>query len=70
MRRSVSSGQLRVLEPQIGNEGFEYLGEVAHGRVIFGEEGDAALMSVTTLEEFGFVLDPFKRELPSLSISL
>jgi len=34
----------------MGNAGFEYLGEIAHAPVIFGEEGDAALIGVTTLE--------------------
>lgn len=59
-----------AIERKIGNAGFEYLGEVAHARVIFGEEGDAALMGVTTLEEFGFVLDPFKRELRPMPMRL
>jgi predicted aspartyl protease len=48
---------------QMGIAGFEYLGERTAAPVIFGEEGDAALMGFTTLECFGFVLDPFRREL-------
>ena len=59
-----------AIERKMGNAGFEYLGEVAHARVIFGEEGDAALMGVTTLEAFGFVLDPFKRELRPMPMRL
>ncbi len=51
------------IQREMGNAGFQYLGEIAHAPVIFGEEGDEALMGVTTLEGFGFVLDPFRREL-------
>jgi predicted aspartyl protease len=59
-----------AIERKMGNAGFEYLGEVAHARIIFGEEGDAALMGITTLEAFGFVLDPFKRELRPMPMRL
>lgn len=31
--------------------------------VIYGEEGDDALLGATTLESFGLVLNPFTREL-------
>src|SRR5437764_2593251 len=48
------------IQRQMGIAGFEYLGEITAAPVIFGEEGDAALMGVTTLEGFGFVLDPFR----------
>jgi predicted aspartyl protease len=51
------------IDRQMGIAGFEYLGERTAAPVIFGEEGDAALMGATTLEGFGFVLDPFRREL-------
>jgi len=58
------------VERQMGIAGFEYLGEVTHAPVIFGEEGDAALMGATTLEGFGFVLDPFRRELRPMSMRI
>src|SRR5207247_416871 len=51
------------IKRRMGNAAFEYLAEITYAPVIFGEEGDAALMGVTTLEGFGFVLDPFRREL-------
>src|SRR5687767_3435991 len=51
------------IDRQIGGAIFEYRGERTYAPVIFGEEGDAALMGATTLEGFGFVLDPFRREL-------
>ena len=34
-----------------------------HTPVVLGEEGDANLLGVVTLEIFGLILDPFKREL-------
>jgi predicted aspartyl protease len=51
------------IERQMGIAGFEYLGERTAAPVIFGEEGDVALMGATTLEGLGFVLGPFRREL-------
>jgi clan AA aspartic protease len=48
---------------QVGIAMFEYAGQRAAAHVIFGEENDSALMGATTLEGFGFVLDPFSREL-------
>src|SRR2546426_6780795 len=58
------------IQRKMGIAGFEYLGEITAAPVIFGEEGDAALMGVTTLEGFGFVLDPFRRELRPMSMRL
>jgi predicted aspartyl protease len=58
------------IDRQIGGAAFEYVGERAYAPVIFGEEGDAALMGATTLEGFGFVLDPFRRELRPMLMRL
>ena len=54
----------------MGIAGFEYLGEITAAPVIFGEKGDAALMGATTVGGFGFVLDPFRRELRPMSMRL
>ena len=51
------------IERQMGLAFFEYREERTSAPVIFGEEGDAILMGATTLEGFGFALDPFRREL-------
>jgi predicted aspartyl protease len=48
---------------KMGNAAFEYQEQITHAPVIFGEDGDEAIIGVTTLEAFGFVLDPFRREL-------
>jgi len=60
----------QALDRHVGGAAFEYLGERAYAPVIFGEEGDAALMGATTLEGFGFVLDPFRRELRPMLLRL
>ena len=52
-----------AIEREMGILGFEFLGEVTAATVLFGEEGDAALLGITTLEGFGFILDPLRREL-------
>jgi hypothetical protein len=38
--------------------------------VIFGEEGDATLLGALTLEALGLLLDPIKRELRPLQLTL
>ena len=58
------------IERRRGIAVFEYLGTITAASVIFGEEDDAPLMGVTTLEGFGFVLDPFKRELRPMPMRL
>jgi clan AA aspartic protease len=58
------------IERRMGIAVFEYQGKVTASSVIFGEQDDAPLMGVTTLEGFGFVLDPFKRELRPMPFRL
>jgi clan AA aspartic protease len=41
-----------------------------HTPVILGEERDAALLGVVTLEEFGLVLNPFERTLGPAQMTL
>lgn len=48
----------------------EILEEEGHTPVILGEEGDDALLGAITLEEFGFVLNPFSRTLQSMQLRL
>ena len=52
-----------VVHRSIGTATFEYRGTRGDSLVVFGEPGDAALLGATTLEGFGFILDPFRREL-------
>lgn len=48
----------------------ELLDKDGHTPVILGEEGDEALLGVITLEEFGFMLNPFSRTLQSMRLRL
>ena len=48
---------------RVGDAYFEMNGERAAAPVIYGEEGDSALLGATTLEAMGLVLNPFNREL-------
>lgn len=58
------------IERKIGDAYFEYKGVGGAASVIFGEPGDANLLGATTLEALELVLDPFKRELRPMTLSL
>jgi clan AA aspartic protease len=49
---------------------FRFRGEQGASTVIFGEPGDATLLGVVTLEELGLILDPMRRELRPMPMSL
>ena len=49
---------------------FEYEGRRGDSMVIVGEPGDDPLLGATTLEGFGLVLDPFRRELRPMQLPL
>lgn len=61
--RSLFLADGQEIERRMGLAIFGYLGHRTAAPVIFGNPGDSALMGATTLEGFGFVLDPFRREL-------
>jgi clan AA aspartic protease len=49
---------------------FKYAGAIGGADVIFGEEGDHALLGAMTLEGLGLGLDPLRRELLPLPMIL
>jgi len=49
---------------------FRYGDRVGVADVIFGEEGDSALLGAFTLEALGLSLDPLRRELKPLTMIL
>src|SRR5919198_1289672 len=49
---------------------FEYENRRGDSMVIVGEPGDDPLLGATTLEGFGLVLDPFRRELRPMQLPL
>ena len=58
------------VERELAAAFFEFEGRRAPSTVICGEEGDATLLGVVTLEELGLMLDPLKRELRQLPLRL
>jgi clan AA aspartic protease len=69
-RRSFILANGEQVERDLGSAIFEYQGERGDSLVIFGEEGDSPLLGATTLEGFGLILDPFRRELKPLPMLL
>jgi clan AA aspartic protease len=59
-----------VIRRQLATATFEYQGQRGDSMVIVGEPGDEALLGATTLEGFGLVLDPFRRELRPMPLTL
>lgn len=60
----------RVIRRKLATATFEYEGRRGDSMVIVGEPGDDPLLGATTLEGFGLVLDPFRRELRPMSLPL
>jgi predicted aspartyl protease len=54
----------------IGVATFHFRGEQGGSTVIFGEPGDAAILGVVTLEELGLILDPVRREIRPMPLTL
>jgi clan AA aspartic protease len=53
----------QIIERPMSECRIKLLGFEGHTPVVLGEEGDEPLLGTITLEQFGFVLDPFKRKL-------
>ena len=59
-----------TIERRLATATFEYEGRRGDSMVIVGEPGDDPLLGATTLEGFGLVLDPFRRELRPMQLPL
>ena len=64
----LANGQ--AIERQIGVALFKYQGRVGGATVIFGEIDDGTLLGAFTLESMGLSLDPVRRELVPLPMTL
>ncbi len=51
------------IKRKVSSAYFELEGEGGPAPVVYGEEGDTALLGATTLESIGLVLNPFTRTL-------
>jgi clan AA aspartic protease len=58
-----------IIKRSIGNAYFECKGKIKAAPVLFGDEG-VFLLGATTLEAFGMILDPIRRELKPLPMVL
>src|SRR5437016_5139897 len=58
------------IERQIGGALFKYQDRVGVATVIFGEEEDSTLLGAYTLESMGLSLDPVRRQLVPLPMTL
>ena len=60
----------QVIQRKLATATFEYEKRRGDSMVIVGEPGDDPLLGATTLEGFGLVLDPFRRELRPMKLPL
>lgn len=58
------------IKRKAGNVLYEFEGIEAAGPVLFGEKGDTLLLGTLTLEAFGLILDPLKRQLRQATLRL
>lgn len=52
-----------TIKRRVASAYYEFEGEGGPAPVVYGEEGDTALLGATTLESIGLVLNPFTRTL-------
>lgn len=69
-RREFILANGEAIERDLGTAAFFYGDRRGDSLVIFGELGDEPLLGATTLEGFGLILDPFRRELKPLPMKL
>ena len=69
-KQSFTLANGEVVTYDVGNALFEYRKKEIASPVIFGEKDDIYLLGVTTLESFGYVLDPVTRELREMPLLL
>jgi len=53
----------KTIKRNVGEARFFYDGRKAVSPVIFGEEGDAAVLGVVTLESMGLEVDPIRKQI-------
>ena len=60
---SFTLADLTEIRRPVGQAAFTYAGRTRTSPVMFGEQGDAVLLGVMSLEALGLMLDPVKQEL-------
>ena len=59
-----------TIERKVGEAAFTFEGKTRTSPVAFGEEGDATLLGVMTLESHGLLLDPLRREIRPMTLRI
>ena len=65
---SLSLADLTQVEREVGEAAFTFRDRTRTSPVMFGEEGDAILLGVMTLESLGLMLDPVKQEVRKMKL--
>ncbi len=65
---SFSLADLTKVEREVGEAAFTFRDRTRTSPVMFGEEGDAILLGVMTLESLGLMLDPVKQEVRKMKL--
>jgi clan AA aspartic protease len=65
---SFSLADLTQVEREVGEAAFTFRDRTRTSPVMFGEEGDAILLGVMTLESLGLMLDPVKQEVRRMKL--
>lgn len=69
-KRKFKTADGRMVEREVGAVEIEINGQSTYSIVIFGENSDAEVLGVTTLEELGLQVDPVTGELKPLELLL
>jgi aspartyl protease family protein len=69
-KRKFKTADGRLVEREVGAAEIEINGQSTYSIVIFGENSDAEVLGVTTLEELGLQVDPVTGELKPLELLL
>lgn len=69
-KRRFKTADGRIIERNVGAAEIEVKGQSTYSIVVFGEESDAEVLGVTTLEELGLQVDPVTGELKPLELLL
>lgn len=67
---SFSLADLTQVVREVGEAAFSYRNKTRVSPVMFGEEGDATLLGVMTLESLGLMLDPVRQELRPMELRI
>jgi predicted aspartyl protease len=69
-KRKFKTADGRLVEREVGAAEIEINGQSTYSIIIFGENSDAEVLGITTLEELGLQVDPVTGELKPLELLL